>query len=84
MKFPITYSQRRKNALGPLCVECQVSGRRLQFSPDSSRLQGGEFISLDVMTSQSASIEEPPRKLCALVITREDLLEALNSIHPRE
>lgn len=23
-RFPITYSERRKNMVGPLCVECQV------------------------------------------------------------
>lgn len=30
-RFPITYSERRKNMVGPLCVECQVSGRYLRF-----------------------------------------------------
>ena len=25
-RFPITYSERRKNMVGPLCVECQYPG----------------------------------------------------------
>lgn len=77
-RFPITYSQRRKNMLGPLCVECQVSGRYLQFHPTSSILQSGEFISVDVMAMYEE--EKSNRKICSLIITREELLEALNQI----
>src|SRR5699024_11729917 len=58
-KFPITYSQRRKNMMGPLHVECQVSGRYLQFHEKSDIVQGGEFITVDVMPMQ---IEDEDRK----------------------
>lgn len=82
-KFPITYSQRRKNFLGPLHVECQVSGRYLKFHKNSSILRGGEFITLDVM---AMPIEDgkASKKICQMIVTREDLLEALNNITPKE
>jgi len=82
-QFPITYSQRRKNSLGPLHVECQVSGRYLKFHKNSSILQGGEFITLDVM---AMPIEDgkASKKICQMIVTREDLLEALNNITPKE
>ena len=51
-KFPITYSERRKNMVGPLCVECQVSGRYLRFHEKSDIVQAGEFITVDVMASR--------------------------------
>lgn len=51
-RFPITYSERRKNMVGPLCVECQVSGRYLRFHEKSDIVQAGEFITVDVMAMQ--------------------------------
>jgi hypothetical protein len=80
--FPITYSQRRKNIMGPHCVECQVSGRYLRFSEKSDVVSSGEFISVDVMAMPIEG--EPERKICGLVITREDLLEALQYTTPKE
>ena len=81
-KFPISFSQRRKNTLGPLTVECQVSGRCLKFHEKSSNLQGGEFITVDVMAMQNED-DKPSRKICELIITREDLLEALKHVSPQ-
>ena len=49
-KFPITFTQRQKNERGKTSVSCQVSDRWLRFSEESTKLEGGEFISLDVMT----------------------------------
>ncbi|MEA5058978.1 hypothetical protein SDC9_153963 [bioreactor metagenome] len=82
-KFPITYSERRKNAMGPLCVECQVSGRYLQFHPNSSNTQKGEFITVDVMAMQTDE-EKAPKKICELIVTREDLLEALSHVKAKD
>ena len=81
--FPITYSQRRKNMMGPLRVECQISGRYLQFHEKSDIVQGGEFITVDVMPMQIED-DKPVRRICELIITREDLLEALKHITPNE
>lgn len=82
-KFPISYSKKRKNILGPFTVECQVSGRYLKFHEKSCNLQGGEFITVDVMAMQNED-NKPSRKICELIITREDLLEALKHISPQE
>ena len=68
-KFPITFTQRQKNERGKTSVSCQVSDRWLRFSE--------EFISLDVMTLGS---DEKEKKICELVVTREELVEALSNI----
>ena len=77
-RFPITYSERRKNMVGPLCVECQVSGRYLRFHEKSDIVQAGEFITVDVMAMQM------DEKICELIITREDLMNALKHISPND
>ena len=82
LQFPISYSERHKNLMGPLCVECQVSGRYLRFHEDSSTLEAGEFITVDVMAMPSEEAHKS-REICQLVITREDLLEALKHISPK-
>ncbi|MBS7814754.1 hypothetical protein PE074_06400 [Wohlfahrtiimonas chitiniclastica] len=79
--IPITNSQRRKNKLGPLAVECQVSGRFLQFNKKSTYVGDDEFIIVDVFPMQIDDKIEP-KKICELIITREDLLEALKLISP--
>lgn len=79
--IPITHSQRRKNKLGPLTVECQVSGRSLKFNKKSAHVAGSEFITVDVFPMQMDD-EIEPKKLCELIITREDLLAALELISP--
>ena len=81
-KFPISYAERHKNILGPLAVECQVSGRYLQFHEKSAVLDTGEFISVDVMAMPDDG--KPARKICGLVIKREDLLEALKHVTPSD
>jgi len=81
VKFPITYSQRRKNMLGPLIAECQISSRYLKFGKCSDVFNGGEFIYLDVMSNPSGD-EGKSRILCKLIVTREDILEALKNIVP--
>ncbi len=82
-KFPISFSQRRKNTLGPLVAECQVSGRYLKFHKKSSILQGGEFITIDVMSTQFKD-NEKQYKICELIVTKGDLLKALNHVSPEE
>jgi len=77
-RIPIKPSQIKKNTLGPLHVACQVSQRYLQFQPDSYHCQAGEFITVDVMTELE---DDKSRKLCSLILTREDLLAALENIN---
>ena len=81
-KFPMSYSQRHKNMMGPLAVECQVSGRYLQFHEKSDILDAGEFITVDVMAMPDG--DAPAKKICGLIIKREDLLEALKHVSPAD
>ena len=83
VKFPITFSERRKNKMGPLCAEYQVSGRYLQFHPTSSSMQEGEFITIDVMPMQIDE-DKSPRKICELIITREYLMNALKHVKTKK
>lgn len=81
-KFPMSYSQRHKNMMGPLAVECQVSGRYLQFHEKSDILDTGEFVTVDVMAMPDG--DAPEKKICGLIIKREDLLEALKHVSPAD
>ncbi len=80
-KFPISLSQKKENILERLIVECQVSGRYLKFHKKSSNFRTGEFITIDVMAMQIED-NKPSRKICELIVTREDLLEALKHVTP--
>ena len=46
-------------------------------------MNDSEFISVGVMAMPSES-DQSSHKICGLIITRQDLLEALNHISPRE
>jgi hypothetical protein len=80
-QFPITEYQRIRNRQREFAVPCKVSDRWLVFDRSSSALQGGEFISLSVMT---IGMNGSPKKLCSLIITRENLLEVLSKIKRTE
>lgn len=55
-----------------------VSSRWIQFSAEgSTKLSEGEAISLWVMTE---GVDGEPRKLCELIVTREDLMSAIELI----
>jgi hypothetical protein len=46
-------------------------------------LKGGEFITLDVMATPTED-GKASKKICQMIVTREDLIEALNNITPQE
>lgn len=78
--FPVKSYQRRKNVLGPRAVECIVSGRWLQFPEQGSAyIRAGEVLHINVMTNADG---ENDRKLCELMITRENLLKAIEAVKP--
>ena len=78
IKFPIGYQQRIKNQMGQGYVPCMVSERWIQFPKRSGGdFPDGEFIGISVMTKGDNG---KPRKLCDLVITREDIIRAINSV----
>jgi len=64
-------------------VMCEVSGRWLRFHPESSKSTGEEFIHVDVMTTIETDSGSRERKLCALIVTREDVMRALDTVRPR-
>lgn len=74
IKIPITHDERKINEFGNGYVPCQVSGRWLQF-PDTAT--DDRWIFVDVMTM---SEDKKPRKLCEMVLSKEDIMRAINSI----
>lgn len=60
---------------------CQVSGRWLQFPEKAQTVGNGygtaSFMFVDVMTKNSDDVE---KKICELVLTKEDLLDILKRI----
>lgn len=80
-KIPISYSQRKLNEMGDGYVPCQISDRWLQFDSESELCGGGEFISVDVMTLGS---NEQSKKICQLILTREDIERALASVRVKD
>ena len=80
-KIPISYDTRLKNQLGKGAVPCLVSERWLKFSTESSLLQDGEYVSVDVMTKDK---NDNQRKICELIIKKEDIVDAIQSIKPRK
>lgn len=80
IKFPITYDERMINEMGLGYVPCEVSGRWLQFPENSDWIGNrGEFMFVDVMTEGGNG---EPRKLCHLLLKKEDILRAVNSVKP--
>ena len=72
------YLERRKDEMGPGFVPCIISDRWLQFPPTSSgNIVYGEMIEVFVMTNNS---DGNPKKICNMIIAREDLLKALENV----
>lgn len=84
IKFPITHSQKRKNQLGPLAIKCEVSGRLVKFNPKSDFVRNdSEFIYLEIFPDSDPDFPDKEQKrICELVLTREDLMKALEHISP--
>lgn len=76
-KFPAALERRDWRNLKNGIVECQVSGRWLQFPETASEVGGKGFMSVDVMTLGG---DERPRKICELILAKEDLLAMLEKI----
>lgn len=76
IKLPISYSQRKANIKGEGYVPCEISGRYLLLEK-ISLVKDREFILIDVMTENSDKTQD--RKLCQLIVNKNDLLKALNN-----
>ncbi|SFT82825.1 hypothetical protein SAMN05192563_1004224 [Paraburkholderia aspalathi] len=69
--------RRRRTNVNEGKAPCQVSGRWLQFPAKAHEFKNGTFLAVDVMTADS---DGNPRKLCELVLVKEELLELLTRI----
>ena len=74
IRMPISYEQRKINEFGNGYVPCDVSERWLQFS--DSGLKSGSVL-VNVMTMGS---DDKPKKICEMVLNKEDLLRALENV----
>jgi hypothetical protein len=73
-----TWLSRWRKKHSDLSVPCIVSGRWLEFSQDGSgHAHEGEAIKLTVMT---ATTGDRSRKICELIVTREELQRVLSLI----
>jgi hypothetical protein len=73
--MPLRWRERWRRQHGDFAVPCIVSGRWLEFSTEGTvRIGDGEVLTVSVMTEGAG---EQPRKLCTLMITREDLMSTL-------
>ena len=79
IKIPITYKQKQINKHGEGYVPCEVSDRWLQFSQEYSRCAGGDLIPVSVMTLDK---NQEPKKICDLIINKDDIIRAINSAVP--
>lgn len=79
IKFPISHSKRHKNKMGKGYVPCMISDRWIKFPKKSAGHFGeGEFIEISIMTHSYT--KGKPTKLCDMIVTREDLLKAINAV----
>ena len=70
--------ERLHEERGDFVVPCRVSMRWLEFSTSgSAQLRDGEYLQLWVMTRGG---DDEPRRICELVITREELKSVLDLI----
>ena len=68
---------RRRNRLGRFAAMCYVTDRWLQFDEGSQDVPDmGDMIRVSVMTNAGNG----PRKLCELMVSREDILGALAQV----
>lgn len=76
-KFLGSGKRRERRNFKKGIVECQVSGRWLQFPESASEVGGKGFMCVDGMT---LGADEQPRKLCEMVLAKEDLIAMLTKI----
>lgn len=81
IRLPIKYTQILKNKRGKNSVNCLLTDRWLKLTDTSVRMDVGEAIILDVM---EAGPDGSDRKICQLVVTKEELMEVIGRIKPLE
>ncbi len=76
-QFPSGQLRRQRLNLRKYRVACEVSGRWLQFPEKSSKVSNKDLLVVNVMTLGN---DDKEKKLCELVISRQDIIEMLNTI----
>lgn len=72
------WKDRWKERHGDFAVPCIVSDRWIEFSAGgSTKLGAGDAMTIAIMTEANSA---EPRKICELIITREDLIDVLDLI----
>jgi len=77
IKFPAGSKKRKRLNEKTGKLECEVSGRWLQFPPSSDKFSNIEYISLDIMTIGASDKE---RKICELIFDKQQLLKMLHEL----
>ena len=75
--FPRGSERRERLNLRKYRVPCQISERWLQFPETAQALQGGDFMRINVMTVGS---NDRDRKICELVLTKQDLMRMIEQV----
>ena len=74
VRLPINWKQRMINQYGKGYVPCEVSNRWLQLPENCS---DEKYMEVSVMTLDK---EEKPKKICDLILSKEDIIRAVNNI----
>ncbi len=78
VNFPYNSERERRRNVQKGIVPCQISSRYLKLNKETSIFTEGEFIRMDIMTSTlDKDLNEKQRKLCEIIITRENLMAVL-------
>lgn len=77
IRFPGAHARRNRLDKRAGIVRCDVSDRWLQLPEQAYEFHNGTYLSIDVMTDKG---EGKPRKLCELVLIKEELLAALEAL----
>ncbi|NPT44860.1 hypothetical protein GNZ12_26795 [Paraburkholderia sp. 1N] len=76
-RFPRPTANRKRLDLNTGMVRCEVSSRWLQFPDTATAFTSGTLMCIDVMTLGE---DDQPRKLCELVLSKEDLIAMLDRV----
>jgi len=77
VKFPVGSNKRKRLKEKEGKIECEVSGRWIQFPEASDKFSDMEYLCLDVMTTGASDNE---RKLCELILDKQQLQKMLNEL----
>jgi hypothetical protein len=78
-KYPSRYQRVRLAQLMEGRIDCEVSGRWLQFPPSAHQVaMGADTYDMMTIKVMSTNHDGKDRKLCELMLAREELLQILN------